>query len=120
MSNPIRTILEGIRERVEGARAISLIGADGIRVESSGDDSVPLDAIGAEIGSFVRSLRRADGDLDAGALEQLAVVSQRYTTFLAAITPDYFILLVLAPQGNYGRARFELSKARSALQPELM
>lgn len=119
MSNPIRTTLEGIRRRVEGARAISLIGSDGIPVESSGDSEIPLEPMGAEFASFVRSLRLSATELETGQVEQFSLVTDRYITFLSAITPDYFILLVLAPDGNYGRARFELRKARHSLRPEL-
>jgi predicted regulator of Ras-like GTPase activity (Roadblock/LC7/MglB family) len=119
MNNPIRTTLEGMRRRVEGARAISLIGADGIPVESSGDPDVPLESMGAEFASFVRSLRLSSTELETGEIVQFSLVTDRYITFLSAITPDYFILLVLAPDGNYGRARFELGKAKYALQAEL-
>jgi hypothetical protein len=36
------------------------------------------------------------------------------------VTPEYFILLVMKPDGNYGRARFELAKAKLALRDELV
>jgi predicted regulator of Ras-like GTPase activity (Roadblock/LC7/MglB family) len=52
-------------------------------------------------------------------VEQFSLVTERYTTFLSAVTSEYFILLVLRPDGNYGRARFELRKAKHALQSEL-
>jgi hypothetical protein len=41
-------------------------------------------------------------------------------TFLSAVTPEYFELLVMRPDGNYGRARFELDKAKHALRDELI
>lgn len=117
--NAIRGVLEGIRSRVEGARVVSLIAYDGMPVETAGDHEVPVETMGAEFGSFFRSIRLSGTDLQTGEVEQLALVTERYITFLSAITPDYFILLVLDPAGNYGRARFELGKARLALQPEL-
>jgi hypothetical protein len=39
---------------------------------------------------------------------------------LSAVTPEYFLLLVMRPDGNYGRARHELSKAKYALRDELV
>jgi predicted regulator of Ras-like GTPase activity (Roadblock/LC7/MglB family) len=111
--------LDGIRRRVEGARAISLIAVDGIPVETSGDEGIPIETISAEFASFVRSIRLSSTELETGEIEQFTLVTEKYITFLSAITPDYFILLVLAPGGNYGRARFELGKAKYALQPEL-
>jgi predicted regulator of Ras-like GTPase activity (Roadblock/LC7/MglB family) len=117
--NSIKNVLGDIRRRVEGARVVSVIAYDGIPVETVGEHEVPIETIGAEFASFFRSIRLSGTDLHTGEVEQLALVTERYVTFLSAITRDYFILLVLDPQGNYGRARFELGKARRALQPEL-
>jgi hypothetical protein len=47
-------------------------------------------------------------------------VTEHYITFLSEVTSEYYILLVLQPDGNYGRARFELSKAKHLLRDELI
>jgi predicted regulator of Ras-like GTPase activity (Roadblock/LC7/MglB family) len=113
-------VLGGLRDRVDGALAVSLIGLDGIAVETIGDGEVPLDVLGAEFGGFVKSIRHANTELDTGEVRQFALVTERYITFLSEVTPEYYILLVLRPDGNYGRARFELSKAKHALRDELI
>jgi predicted regulator of Ras-like GTPase activity (Roadblock/LC7/MglB family) len=105
---------------VDGALAVSLIGLDGIAVETIGGGEVPLDVLGAEFGGFVKSIRHANTELDTGEVRQFALVTERYITFLSEVTPEYYILLVLRPDGNYGRARFELSKAKHALRDELI
>lgn len=110
--------LAGIRDRVEGALAVSLIGLDGIAVESINDGDVPLDVLGAEFGSFIKSIR-PNAELNTGEVLQFALVTEKYITFLSAITPEYFVLLVMKPSGNYGRARFELAKTKNALRDEL-
>lgn len=115
-----REVLGGLRDRVDGALAVSLIGLDGIAVEMIGDGQVPLDVLGAEFGGFVKSIRHANTELDTGEVRQFALVTERYITFLSEVTPEYYILLVLRPDGNYGRARFELSKAKHALRDELI
>ncbi len=68
-----RDVLAGLRERVEGALAVSLIGLDGIAIETVGKGSVPLDVIGAEFGGFVKSIRHANTELDTG--DVLAVLA---------------------------------------------
>jgi predicted regulator of Ras-like GTPase activity (Roadblock/LC7/MglB family) len=113
-------VLSGLRDRVHGALAVSLIGLDGIAVETLGDGEVPLDVLGAEFGGFVKSIRHANTELDTGEVRQFALVTEKYITFLSEVTPEYYILLVLRPDGNYGRARFELSKAKHALRDELI
>jgi predicted regulator of Ras-like GTPase activity (Roadblock/LC7/MglB family) len=115
-----KDVLAGLRERIEGALAVSLIGLDGIAVETVGRGEVPLDVLGAEFGGFVKSIRNANTELDTGEVLQFALVTEKYVTFLSEVTPEYYILLVLRPDGNYGRARFELSKAKHLLRDELI
>ena len=115
-----REVLSGLMDRIEGAIAISLIGLDGIAVETVGAGKVPLDVLGAEFGGFVKSLRNANTELNTGDVLQFALVTERLITFLSEVTPEYYILLVMQPDGNYGRARFELAKAKHALRDELI
>jgi predicted regulator of Ras-like GTPase activity (Roadblock/LC7/MglB family) len=114
-----KNVLGGIRDRVEGTLAVSLIGLDGIAVESINPDRVPLDVLGAEFGGFIKSIRVTNLELNTGEVLQFALVTEKYITFLSEVTPDYFVLLVLSPDGNYGRARFELAKAKNLLRDEL-
>ena len=112
--------LAGIRDRVDGALAVSLIGLDGIAIESLRADGVPLEAMGAEFGGFVKSIRVSDTEFHTGDVQQLSLMTDRYVCFLSAVTPEYFVLLVMHPDGNYGRARFELARARHLLRDELV
>jgi len=114
-----KEVLQGIHDRVEGALAVSLIGLDGIAIASLNDDGVPLDVMGAEFGGFIKSIRVSNTDLDTGEVEQFSLITEKYITFLSAVTPEYFVLLVLRPDGNYGRARFELARAKHLLRDEL-
>jgi predicted regulator of Ras-like GTPase activity (Roadblock/LC7/MglB family) len=115
-----RDVLAGLQERVEGAMAVSLIGLDGIAVETINDQDMPLDVLGAEFGGFIKSIRHANTELNTGEVLQFSLITEKYITFLSEVTPDYYILLVLRPDGNYGRARFELSKAKHLLRDELI
>jgi predicted regulator of Ras-like GTPase activity (Roadblock/LC7/MglB family) len=115
-----RDVLETLRDRVEGTLAVSLIALDGIAIESINDQSVPLDVIGAEYGGFIKSVRQSNTDLNTGDVLQLSLVTEKYITLLSAVTPEYFLLLVMRPDGNYGRARHELTKAKHALRDELV
>ncbi|HKO56795.1 MAG TPA: hypothetical protein VJ276_13045 [Thermoanaerobaculia bacterium] len=117
-----KRVLASIRDRVDGALAVSLIGLDGIPVETvrGGDGvGVPLDVLGAEFGGFIKSIR-PNTEIGSGEVLQFSLVTEKYITFLSEVTPDYYILLVLRPDGNYGRARFELARAKHLLQDELV
>ena len=114
-----RDVLRGIGDRVEGTLAVSLIGLDGISVDSINRDDVPLEVMGAEFGGFIKAVRLSNTDLDTGDVLQFSLVTEKYITFLSAVTTEYYVLLVMRPDGNYGRARFELTRAKQLLRDEL-
>lgn len=114
-----KNVLEELKKNVEGTVAVSLIGLDGIAIETVKNADFPLDGMGAELSSFLKTLQTARTDLDTGDLEQFALTTAKYVTFLSRVIADYFILMILTRDGNYGRARFELRRARRALQNEL-
>lgn len=112
-----RNVLQEIRNRVEGTQAISLIGLDGISVESLNDSGVALDMMGAELGALIKSLSRKE--LNTGEVLQFSLVTEKFVVFVSAVTREYYVLLVMKPAGNYGRARFELARAKQLLREEL-
>jgi len=114
-----KEVLAGIHDKVDGSLAVSLIGLDGIAIDAVNEGRVPLDVLGAEFGGFIRSIRLSNTELNTGEVEQFSLVTEKYVTFLSAVTPDYFVLLVMKPDGNYGRARFELARAKHLLRDEL-
>lgn len=115
-----RDVLEGIRDRVDGTLAVSLIGLDGISVESINPGTVPLDVMGAEFGGFIKSIRLSNTELNTGEVLQFSLLTERYLAFVSAVTSEYYVLLVTKADGNYGRARFELARAKQLLHGELV
>jgi predicted regulator of Ras-like GTPase activity (Roadblock/LC7/MglB family) len=115
-----KDVLRSVADHVDGTLAVSLIGLDGIAVETVSYDSVPLEAMGAEFGGFIKSVRVTNTELDTGEVLQFSLVTEKYIAFLSAVTSEYYVLLVLRPDGNYGRARFELARAKHLLRDELV
>jgi predicted regulator of Ras-like GTPase activity (Roadblock/LC7/MglB family) len=112
--------LSRISNRIEGAIALSLVAKDGIAVESfSSDPDLELDVLAAELVSQARSISENHRDLDVGAVQQLSVSTDRLTLMVSSVASDYYLLLVLGPEGNYGKARFELRRARLLLEEDL-
>ena len=114
-----RDVLGGIRERVEGTLAVSLIGLDGITIEGINPGRIPLDVMGAEFSGFIKSIRLTNTEFNSGQVLQFSLVTEKYIAFVSAVTPEYYVVLVTAPEGNYGRARFELARAKQLLGEEL-
>ncbi len=114
-----RAVLEEFRATVDGTLAVTLIGTDGIPIDTINAGGLPMETISAELTSFLKGLRLTNTELDTGDVRQISVVTDRYTTILSQVTSDYFLLVILSPDGSYGRARFELAKAKFKLQDEL-
>lgn len=114
-----RAALEEFRSSVDGTLAVTLIGTDGIAIDTIAPREVPIDTISAELTSFLKGLRLTNTELDTGDVRQISVMTDRYTTVLSQVTSDYFLLVILSPDASYGRARFELMKAKFKLQDEL-
>ena len=112
--------LSRISNRIDGALALSLVARDGLPVESfSSDPELDLEVLAAELIAQVRSISENHRELDVGEVQQLSVMTDRLTLMVSSVAADYYLLLVLGPEGNYGRARFELRRARLLLEAEL-
>lgn len=112
--------LSRISNRIDGAVALSLVAKDGIPVESfSSDPDLDLDVLAAELVAQARSISENHRELDVGEVQQLSVMTDRLTLMVSSVAADYYLLLVLGTEGNYGRARFELRRARLLLERDL-
>jgi predicted regulator of Ras-like GTPase activity (Roadblock/LC7/MglB family) len=112
--------LSRLSNSIEGAVALSLVAHDGMRVESvSSDPDLDLEVLAAEMIAQARSISENHRELEAGQVEHLAVTTDRFTLMVSSVAADYYLLLVLGPEGNPGRARFELRRARLLLESEL-
>ncbi|MCA1611107.1 MAG: roadblock/LC7 domain-containing protein [Acidobacteria bacterium] len=120
LMNIFQDTLRRIAERVEGAQAVSLLGVDGIPIDSYGPaDGRAFESIAAELGSFVKT-SSTRGAIEAGTIQQIVLETDRSTAILSRVTAEYYLLLLLSRDGNSGRGRFELRKAGLALEKELL
>lgn len=112
--------LNDISRRIGSARALSLVAADGIPVESvSFGDEVDLEALTAELMNQVQAIGESHRDLEYGEVYQFSVSTEQMTLMVSSLSDNYFLLLVLGPEGSYGRARFELRRARLLFASDL-
>jgi predicted regulator of Ras-like GTPase activity (Roadblock/LC7/MglB family) len=112
--------LSQISARIEGTLALSLVARDGISVESvSSDPGLDLETLAAELIAQAREMSENHRELEAGDVRQLSVTTDRMTLMVSSVASDYYLLLVLGPEGNYGQARFELRRARLLLERDL-
>lgn len=112
--------LTEISSRLDGVVALSLVAGDGIPVESlNTDPQLDLEVLAAELISQVRVISDDHRELNVGEVRHLAVSTDRLTLMVSGVAEGYYLLLVLADGASYGRARFELRRARLLFESDL-
>ena len=113
--------LQTIVEKTDGSLGALIMGADGLSVEKFFNEegyAANLDVAAAEFTSLVRSAARSGNDLALGDLRELVVALASVTFIMRLFNKDYFVVLAIKPEGNLGRARYELRKAELMLAHE--
>ncbi len=117
-----REDLEAICGRVDGALAASLMGFDGIAVETAevkSPDGIELQTLMVEYSGILSQVRQAAESLQMGKASEVSIRTEKLVAVARPLTPDYFVLLALLPDGNIGRARYELRIAGPKLAAQL-
>ena len=112
--------LQKIVDNVEGGAAGLIMGFDGIAVESyTRQEKLDVNTVGMEFSFILSQVRKAGDSLAVGNLEELSVKAQRLLLVCRMITAQYFIAIVMAPEGNFGKARYLARLAQPQLVSQL-
>jgi len=118
-----REVLHDMMKRTEGCLGALIMGTDGIVVErvwqAGALTEINLDVAAAEFASLIKSAYRAGSEIDLGRLREMTFTGEGGIFILRFVSEDYFIAAILAPEGNFGRARYELRRAELLLENEL-
>jgi predicted regulator of Ras-like GTPase activity (Roadblock/LC7/MglB family) len=102
---------------VSGCDAVILMGFDGIPVDSfEANKDADIETVGMEFSVVLREVRKAAELLEAGVAEELTVRTEKMSTVLRVVNDEYFLAMMLSPDGNLGKAKYMLR----ILGPELM
>jgi predicted regulator of Ras-like GTPase activity (Roadblock/LC7/MglB family) len=108
--------------QVDGALACSVMGFDGISVETyQKDEAGELELNGAwvEYANLLTQLKNAADVLKTGAVTELSVNSEKVLTIIRLVSPEYFLVLALKAEGNYGKGRYVLRITAPKVRAEL-
>jgi predicted regulator of Ras-like GTPase activity (Roadblock/LC7/MglB family) len=106
-----REHLEHICSSIDGAIAASVMGFDGISVdtvERAGAEGVDLNSLLVEYANILSQVRSAAGLLQTGGVQELMVSTDKLSTLARPLTAEYFLVVALTPEANVGKARFVL------------
>jgi predicted regulator of Ras-like GTPase activity (Roadblock/LC7/MglB family) len=111
--------LQQMIDHVDGAESAAIIGHDGMIVERAvRKPEKDLDLIAAEYTSLLNGTMRTAGDTGLGAMSEVLIATEQAVLITKVLGHEYFLLMILAPDGNIGRARFEMRKAQLILEHE--
>jgi len=113
--------LRKVVDNVDGGIAAVIMGLDGIPVESyvRQTDKIDVNTVGMEFSFILTQVRKAGESLQVGGLEELTVKAQRLILVCRMVSPQYFVGVVMAPEGNFGKARYLARLACPALNAAL-
>ena len=116
-----REHLQGICKSCEGALACSLMGVDGIEVDTHVVDGSDVDvkSLLVEYSGLFRSAREAGEAHAAGEVRELFIEAEKVLTVARLISPEYYMVVALKPGGNLGKARYLLRVTAPKLRSEL-
>ncbi len=116
-----REHLEQICRDVDGAVACSLMGVDGIEVDTHVNDGGDLDlkSLLVEYSGVLRSAKDAAEAHAAGGVAEIAIATEKLVAVVRTVSPEYFMVVALTPDGNFGKARYLLRVTAPKLRSEL-
>jgi predicted regulator of Ras-like GTPase activity (Roadblock/LC7/MglB family) len=120
-----REHLQDVCRAVEGAVACSLMGIDGIEVDTHlvsdapAEVAIDLRSLLVEYSTVLRGAREAADVHQAGDLSEFSINTEKLMTVARLVSPEYFMVVALAPSGNYGKARYLLRITAPRVRSEL-
>ncbi|MDH3519765.1 MAG: hypothetical protein OEM49_04850 [Myxococcales bacterium] len=121
-ANILREIVEGCG----GGIGAALMGSDGIPIEQIVAERVPEGPLADDIGTagveFTRILdeiRKASDALSGGAVTETVIVLSRFSLVFRPIDEDTYLTVIVAPDGNLGKARYLIRRNLLSIRQEL-
>ncbi len=106
-------VLQDVVRSVDGAMACSVMGFDGIAVESHQVEGAPDLDLQSTLVEYAAQL------LKTGAVSEVSINSDHVLTIMRLVTQEYFLVLALSSGGNYGKGRYALRIAAPRIRAEL-
>lgn len=112
-------VLKETVDRVDGAVSALIIGSDGMLVEEYASDKlINLEDLGGEASAMIKDIGNAAETLGLGEAKEFSIISDRCGIIMRKINSEYYLGLVIKPDGNYGKGRFVLKTTIPKIEKE--
>ncbi len=113
-------ILKSASSRVEGSVGALIFASDGIFVDAYlTENSIDTQALSAELSLIIKNITAAFRNLELGDIDEFFMTSNTYKLLLKKISPDYYMVMLLKPEGNIGKGRFIMKITAPVIEKEI-
>ena len=102
-------ILKNVVDGTEGALGALVVGLDGIPVdEYSLRSELDIQSMTVEYSSLIKEIEKGSQAVQLGSTKEVTVMAEKAMVMLRRLNDEYFIVLIIKPEGNFGKGRFLL------------
>jgi predicted regulator of Ras-like GTPase activity (Roadblock/LC7/MglB family) len=116
---PFSDILKEVVHGTEGALGALIVGLDGIPVEEyTVNNDVDLQSMTVEYSALLKEIEKGSQAVHLGSTKEVTVIAEKAMIMLRRLTDEYFLVLIIKPDGNFGKGRFLLRMSAPRLLKE--
>ncbi len=106
---PFADILKEVVQGTEGAMGALVVGVDGISVEEfTLDKEIDLQSMTVEYATLLKEIEQGSQASQLGSTREVTVIADKAMIMLRRLNDEYFMVLIIKPDGNFGKGRFLL------------
>jgi predicted regulator of Ras-like GTPase activity (Roadblock/LC7/MglB family) len=106
---PFSDILKDVVNGTEGALGALIVGLDGIPVEEySLNSEMDIQTMTVEYSSLLKEIEKGSQAAHLGSTKEVTVIAEKAMIMLRRLNEEYFFVLIIKPEGNFGKGRFLL------------
>lgn len=104
--------LKSLTESVGGGLAAIVMGYDGISIDEYFVEATPFDLqlLVLEYANLLRDIRRTVALLENGTMQEVSIATDRLRVLVRIISEEFFLVLVMTADGNFGKGRYLLAR----------
>ena len=110
-------ILQKIVEETGGGFGAVLMGYDGIAIDQffSPEKDVDVQMVVVEYSNVLKEIRKTAEILSLGEMEEISIRTDRFILVIRVLSSEYFVAMIINRDGNFGKARYLMTRESSNL-----
>ena len=116
---PFSDILKEVVNGTEGALGALIIGLDGIPVEEySLNSDLDIQSMTVEYSALLKEIEKGSQAAHLGPTKEVTVIADKAMIMLRRLNDEDFFVLIIRPEGKFGKGRFLLRMSVAKLLKE--